>query len=486
MPLALRTALISIGTALLACWMGWNIAEGSYAFPAVLVLVSVIAISARLSRVSAAAGMLGVLLVGYFVGNRGFAQLMPAPGLLLLPAEICLLVTVPWMLAQASLARELPMRRDALNWAVLAWMVVGTARVMFDMRGHGLVALRDYATVYYAAFFFVAQHLAREPASRRHLLLAIMVGTLAILPVFVLTELFPSFFFERLRVAGTPLIYFKGDLVYTSMMVGSVLVFHWADGVARLKWRIFSIVLFLAVASSDSRASSLGGLVAIALLLLGRRPRYAAIQVGATVTGFVVLVFIAQLTDNAWAERKRDSVIDRLVSISDVSGSARYRDTANAFKSGNNQFRLVWWRNVARETWETNPLVGLGFGHDLAKNFVREYSPEAGDDFSARSPHSIVLTVFGRMGVLGLMAFLFLAATLLELTLRRLRTSDTPLEWGLAVAPWVILASACFGVVLEGPMGAVPFWTLLGIANAAPSSDVSTAQSALPPKDHSQ
>jgi hypothetical protein len=29
----------------------------------------------------------------------------------------------------------------------------------------------------------------------------------------------------------------------------------------------------------------------------------------------------------------------------------------------------------------------------------------------------------------------------------------------------VILTSACFGVVLEGPMGAVVFWSVLGLAN---------------------
>jgi hypothetical protein len=31
---------------------------------------------------------------------------------------------------------------------------------------------------------------------------------------------------------------------------------------------------------------------------------------------------------------------------------------------------------------------------------------------------------------------------------------------------WAIFGSACFGVVLEGPMGAIVFWTLLGVANA--------------------
>ena len=31
----------------------------------------------------------------------------------------------------------------------------------------------------------------------------------------------------------------------------------------------------------------------------------------------------------------------------------------------------------------------------------------------------------------------------------------------------MIFISACFGVILEGPMGAAVFWTLLGLANSA-------------------
>jgi hypothetical protein len=39
------------------------------------------------------------------------------------------------------------------------------------------------------------------------------------------------------------------------------------------------------------------------------------------------------------------------------------------------------------------------------------------------------------------------------------------LSWWCAC--WVILISACFGVVLENPMGAVVFWILLGLAHAS-------------------
>jgi hypothetical protein len=51
-------------------------------------------------------------------------------------------------------------------------------------------------------------------------------------------------------------------------------------------------------------------------------------------------------------------------------------------------------------------------------------------------------------------------------TLRSVRSTDAGTA-GLWCAAWVILVSACFGVVLEGPMGAVVFWTILGLASAA-------------------
>jgi O-antigen ligase len=114
-----------------------------------------------------------------------------------------------------------------------------------------------------------------------------------------------------------------------------------------------------------------------------------------------------------------------------------------------------------------NPVFGLGFGHDLARDFLMEYNPEI-EDFTARSPHSIVVSTIGRMGLAGLVAFLVFAGVLVVRTWRTFRSPDiTRLQLGLWAAVWVILVSACFGVVLEGPMGAVVFWILLGMANAA-------------------
>jgi hypothetical protein len=50
-----------------------------------------------------------------------------------------------------------------------------------------------------------------------------------------------------------------------------------------------------------------------------------------------------------------------------------------------------------------------------------------------------------------------------------MRTSSSPPEdvalWALL---WPLLVSACLGVVLEGPMGAMVFWTTLGSPMSLP------------------
>ena len=155
-------------------------------------------------------------------------------------------------------------------------------------------------------------------------------------------------------------------------------------------------------------------------------------------------------------------------------------------KGDNNRFRSLWWRVVVDETMAQNPVFGLGFGYDLARNFLQEYNPEI-EDFAARSPHSIVVSTIGRLGLAGLAVFILFTGILTLRTWREVRDPQTPLlQLGLWAAVWVILISAGFGVVLEGPMGAVVFWTLLGLAGARSAGtaiQAPAADPALPPPE---
>ncbi len=464
----LRTALAYVAAALLAVFLGERVAEGAYAWPALAAVLAVATVLVRFTGLAADTIFVGLLLIGYLVGNRGFAQLMPAPGIPLFPAEAGLLIAVAWRTVICGFERRLPFRPDALNWAVLVWLVTGTVRVAFDLPNYGFMAVRDYAVIYYAVFFFIVQHMGRDPAARRYLTGCLLFAVVALVPMFSLFQFFPDFFLNQLTVFHVPLIFYKGDLAATFMGLGSLLVFHWAKGLQRYWAWPLSAAMILFLLSYDSRASLLGVVLASGLLLLARRWRFPALQGGLTALALLIVILLAVLFDNTWANRKLHGLQDRIQSITDISGSGRYDSEESYFKGDNNRFRLVWWRNVVEMTWTTNPLFGLGFGADLAQGFVQEYYPDATLDFNTRSPHNIFLTVFGRMGLAGVAVWTAFCAVLLIRTLLVLRHSPDPVQWSLWCAPWVILCSATFGVVLEGPMGAVVFWTLLGLANSYP------------------
>jgi O-antigen ligase len=464
-----RNRLISAIAVLFAVWLGFDVASGQLAWPAVLVAGAAGFCVMRVQPYRVDVLLLAVVLFGYIAGNRGFAQFSLTGSLPLLPAEFVLLVAGTILAVQSAWRRELPVTSDLLNGATLAWIVVGTARLYFDLRSFGIMALRDFAMVYYAAFFFIAQAVGRDPAARRFLIRCTIIACFFALIGFPLSERFPEWL-GAVAVRGVPLILYKGDLVGTMLAFAGVYIFVRYEAEHRRLLLAGSILLLVGALATNNRASMLGVGVATAWLALARRWKFALAQVACGALATLVILGAAYAAEIPWEKTPLYSLYERAASIIDPRGQRIYQSDEASSKGDNNVFRVVWWRAVIDETLDQNPYVGVGFGYDLAETFVREYYPEtAGGDFSARSPHNIILTIFARMGALGLLAFLAIIAAMSARTWRALRRAadeSTPLWCGL----WVILISACFGVVLEGPMGAVVFWSLLGLANA-PATD---------------
>lgn len=471
MSLILRSRLITIAAVFGAVWLAWELAAGDYFWPAMAGVLTIGASLVTAFGVSLDAIVIGVLIFGYLVGNRGFAQLMPSVQLPLLPAEIGLVLAGGWLAIQSIQQRSLPFRRNLLNGCVLAWIVAGTVRVLFDVGTFGFVALRDYAMIYYAAFFFIAQHVAAG-RSRPFLLRALVAASIVQPIAAALAEAFPEFFLNQFTVRGVPLIYFKGDLALTFTAVSALVLLTHLRGLHRWwAWPLATAELIYVIAG-ENRASMLGAVVALGWLALSRLRRVVWLQAAGLAAGFLVVAGLALLTENAWAQRKFDALTERVASIADPGGQRTYVTEESSMKGDNNRFRAVWWRTVIQDTLQQNPVFGLGFGYDLARNFLREYNPDMADDFTARSPHSILVSTLGRMGLAGLAVLVVLMTLMVMRTWRAVRAPEVDdSTLGLWAAVWVIFVSACLGVVLEGPMGAVVFWCLLGIANAARTTE---------------
>lgn len=462
-----KNLLIVLGAACAAPFFGWQIATGEYFWPLLAVVGGGIAITTRITGLGADVVLLGLVVAGYLVGNRGFAQLQFLGNLPLLPAEAALMLAGGWRVVTSAMERRLPFRADWLNWTIGLWLVLGTARVSFDLPVHKFLALRDYAMVYYAMFFFLAQQMARE--ARRFLLGSLLVGFSLLTFVGPLYEAFPEFFWTQISLGGAPIIFFKGDLLNTYLGCAAVLLFAAAARPARKYVLPVTAALFIYVLFGNNRASSVALVVAVLSYGASRRWLFPRWHLSAAAFAAVIAVGAALITDNDWAQKKISGVADRVISIVDPTGIGAYRSEESGNKGDNNRFRWVWWKVVARETMAGNPLFGLGFGEDLASGFLREFSPDLADEFTTRSPHNMFVTTFGRMGAVGAFVWTTIFVLVCVRTRAALR-SDDEISAALWICATMLLISSTFGVVLEGPMGAVPFWTLLGLAHARDSA----------------
>ena len=480
--------IVSLGT-LLGVATAFGIAEESYALAVVTAGGVFWLVAEWRGGPRPEAWVLAAALLGYVLANRGFAQLSLVRQLPLLPAEIALGAGLAALVLRMALRQSAALFRDGLNLAILAWVALGTVHLWPDFRAHGAMALRDFATVYYALFFFVAQALARHAALRALLQRALVLGC-AVLPFsYFLFTRFGEFFMARLVFRGAPLVFYKDDLVAAYFFAGFFLLLGTAERPAR--WRVVLAVAAYASAFTinSSRAAIMGLLVACAAWAVARRWRPLRVQLWVTPAGLLALLLLALVQPRPLAQSRIYALFEHVASMVDVTGRRSYTSEERRYVGDNNRFRLAWWRSVIDETREQGPWFGLGFGADLTERFVRTYENDLGDDFNTRSPHSIVFTVLGCMGVTGLIAWLAVMLAAAARTLRAARMArDDPravpvLAWWSASG--VLLTSACLGVVLEGPMGAVVFWTMLGLANAG-TTELACARATAPAESEAE
>lgn len=470
----LRQFLFGLAACTAATAAGFSVAQENYIWLSLAAALCVWVALARHSDAHAEAWLLGGVVLGYTIGNRGFAQLTPLTGIPVFIGELALGFGLTVLLVRHALLRRLPIEANWIDRLLLFWFALGIGRVWWDVRVFGLVAARDFAMVYYLLFFFCARSLGTHAPSRR-VLLALLGATYVALPLAVLVvDAFPEFFLYRFTFQGSPIIHQKGDLRTLGLFAGFVWIVP-KHGELRLSdwWRWAVAVLALGLGLGQlSRASMLGLALAVALLTWARRwqPLVAVVTVAAAGAG--ILSMSAAFRGGDLTQSRLYAVYETVASIVDVGGTRAYRSEDAGNKGDNNRFRLVWWRIVVEDTIAANPLVGVGFGADLARSFVREYYATDSMDFTARSPHNVFVTAFARMGALGVLGLLgiYVYQAIATWRLARLaRTGPGAFDEALALHAIVLLmmVGACFGVVLEGPMGAIPFWVLLGLCSSA-------------------
>jgi O-antigen ligase len=139
---------------------------------------------------------------------------------------------------------------------------------------------------------------------------------------------------------------------------------------------------------------------------------------------------------------------ENVVSIFSTNGEGTLND--------NKVWRLAWWGKIIQDSFtDTNFFVGRGMGMSMAAvdDIIQ-------DEDGLRSPHNFHLNIMARYGV----PFFLLWMYWMYLILARIRQKNiSQYSFTLLTILFVFVVNASFDVYLEGPMGAFPFWTFIGL-----------------------
>lgn len=218
--------------------------------------------------------------------------------------------------------------------------------------------------------------------------------------------------------------------------------------------------------------SNRGGMVAFALglgLVWLMRPPGAG--VGRFVYAFAALVvvglIVGPLVDVEIQGGSRDVSIEQVVeNVKSVFGSS-----GSDALDGTKRWRLLWWGEIVDYTFGGPYFwTGKGFGINLAESdgFVVD------EDEGLRSPHNGHLTVLARAGVPGLLLWTALHLSWFGMIVgawarsKRLDQRRWTALFAWLAGFWLAaLVNGSFDVFLEGPMGGIWLWSVMGVGIAA-------------------
>lgn len=358
-----------------------------------------------------------------------------------------------------------------LGGALLTWTVI---RLIFGE--HGVDAARDVAPYLYAVVAFLVVPLGAGGEARvRKLITAALVFHLVWVTATVLLG----------RLPGAPtLSWVLGGETYVFAIRPDASTFACgllaALGVHRaLLGRSPVIHLLLAgwaltvsLAGLSARGSAIAILVQLAIVvaLSPVRGRERARSNGAARARtrradprIAVAILVLAVPIGLYAARE-SGVIQGIPSGFDpeaarpFEGTSRYAGTATA--------RLRSWDHLAG--WITDDpgrtVIGVGMGPNYYRDSggLRLLSTRQGDD--VRAPHNYWLNTWARLGLIGLVLVILLWVAALSLAVaivsRPVALRDTDLLAILVAATLPITAT--FGVLLESPFGAIPYFWAVG------------------------
>lgn len=412
--------------------------------------------------------VLGVLLAGYMLGDKGFAYLH-LPGTPIFVGEMALTIIAVYLIGFYPINDD--RLRSPVRLILVVFLLYSAARTLPYLGQYGIDALRDASQWYYGILaFFVADFVRRRGIGP-------IVGWFGkILPWFVLWAPISLILSQVLSAplvpdSDVPIAAHRGS--NTSVLLTAGLGFMWmlderVSGINRRQRAVLTAVsgLFLVVAGIQNRGGLLAAIAGLGLLYwYARSEQRHFVGIICTVVFIVALIFsVIDMRVSLFSNQRdisAEQLVENLVSVVNPDAVETSGDLA-----GNSSWRLDLWGEILRDVNLNSPVLGKGYGISLGD----EYGFEGAGETELRSAHNSHMTIFARSGYLGAGLWLLMWAVWFIAMMRsRLALAARGLEVEAAVAvvamacALAVLVNAVFDPSIEGPPVSAWIWSVFGL-----------------------
>lgn len=265
-------------------------------------------------------------------------------------------------------------------------------------------------------------------------------------------------FFQQFSLFGEiPLLLYKyGDMsVHLLITTFLLLCGHIKLDKRFLIFNIIVIIYLFLVIAAYNRAGMVAFLTGLFIFLFIYRKRFSRPALASYAKVAPILLFLVLLSySNTKVEENfqgrtigLEQLKQNVVSIfsTDLDGSL----------SDNKVWRLAWWYQILTDAMQPSfILFGKGVGVNLA--MIGDIKVE---NESLRAPHSFHLNILARFGWIIFFVWIYW----IWIHLKKINQRENEFVVMSLIIMVSFLVNASFDVYLEGPMGALPFWTWLGL-----------------------
>ena len=321
-----------------------------------------------------------------------------------------------------------------------------------------LNVIRDSLAFQYAWFAFIIFFLKNEYAFIWKKIIQIYKWAPLIIFLNFFLFYFVFLYLPPINIFGNQniIIYKNGDKS-VHLLISTVLMFLYSDQFSR-KWLIANTILIVInflILLAFTRSGSLAYILALFSFFFFSKEKILNESLRRLLK-YVPVIMVIGMSLFVAIDIQGDAQ-GRTISLSQITAnfSSIVSTNIDGNLAGNKVWRLIWWAKLVNESFTLQHFfVGKGLGMSLAGNDILN------TDDNLRSPHNFNLTILARFGYIVFITWIIWLVSLFKPLFTRKLAGKTLAITSILLA---FIINGSFDVFFEGPMGAFPFWTFVGL-----------------------